>query len=199
MAQRYGLWSAVPLAEIIDQALARYDQRLHSELPRIQQLGREALEAQDPPTPALGEVGRVFDLLVASLSEHAPKEAHVVFPLVRELERDGPRARLPVATLEPAIRVLTREHDCLAAALFRLRRLTGDYTAPASWGESGHALYHGLDAFDRGLSDHLRLEDDVLFPRVLHLERRLLRSRVSVGGIGPGGRRDEAQRGGRGH
>jgi regulator of cell morphogenesis and NO signaling len=62
------------------------------------------------------------------------------------------------------------EHDSAGEALATLRRLTRDYQPPAG-ATPGLAHFYGeLEALDRDLREHIRLEDDILFPRAIALE-----------------------------
>ena len=59
------------------------------------------------------------------------------------------------------------EHDDHAADLRETRRLTADLVAPAEACTSWRALYLRLAAFEAELMDHIHLENNVLFRRVL--------------------------------
>jgi len=51
--------------------------------------------------------------------------------------------------------------------LARLRELTGGYRPPAGAGHALESLWHSLAHLDRELRDHIAIEDQELFPRVL--------------------------------
>jgi regulator of cell morphogenesis and NO signaling len=55
----------------------------------------------------------------------------------------------------------------------QLIRLTNHFEPP-SWACATHiALFAGLRKFEAGLREHIRLENDVLFPGAIQLEARL--------------------------
>jgi regulator of cell morphogenesis and NO signaling len=68
---------------------------------------------------------------------------------------------------EGPISVMVHEHDGAGEALARLRELTGGYVVPAEACTTWRALWHGLAALETSLHEHIHLENNVLFPRVL--------------------------------
>jgi regulator of cell morphogenesis and NO signaling len=65
------------------------------------------------------------------------------------------------------IAVMEAEHEAAGAALRRIRELTGDYTLPPGACTTWNALWHGLEALEVSLHEHIHLENNVLFPRAL--------------------------------
>ena len=54
-----------------------------------------------------------------------------------------------------------------------MRQLTDGFTLHRSATDAVSACYRELEAFDRDLQQHVRLENELLFPRALELERAL--------------------------
>jgi regulator of cell morphogenesis and NO signaling len=57
------------------------------------------------------------------------------------------------------------DHDDHAAEVACIRQLTRDLTLPVGACRKWTALYDGLGTFIEDLEEHMRLENDVLFPR----------------------------------
>jgi regulator of cell morphogenesis and NO signaling len=55
--------------------------------------------------------------------------------------------------------------------LAELSRLSGRYQAPADACPSYKALYHGLEEFEHDLHQHVHLENNILFPRAIEMEK----------------------------
>ena len=89
---------------------------------------------------------------------HLAKEEKVLFPII--LDGMGRMAAGP-------IRVMEQEHDDHREGLIETRRLTTDFTVPPEACTSWQALYLRLDALEADLMEHIHLENNVLFPRVL--------------------------------
>lgn len=54
-----------------------------------------------------------------------------------------------------------------------LRALTAGFTVPADGCPAYDACYRALEAFDRDLRTHIHLENNVLFPQAVALEREV--------------------------
>jgi regulator of cell morphogenesis and NO signaling len=57
-------------------------------------------------------------------------------------------------------------------ALVEIRALTHDYQLPTYACSTVRALYEGLEALEADLHVHIHLENNILFPRAIALERR---------------------------
>jgi iron-sulfur cluster repair protein YtfE (RIC family) len=79
--------------------------------------------------------------------------------------RNSPRAASTLAGLAPSDRV--------GAHLRAIRELTSDFTLPPEACNTVRALFDGLENLEHEMHDHVHLENEILFPRALELERAL--------------------------
>jgi len=131
--------------------------------------------ANHPDTlPALRDT---FRSLKEELDSHLEKEEHVLFPYVRELETAArglrPSMSIPLGLASGAIGVMEREHEVAGLALKTIHRLTDGFRPPDDACGSFRALYAGLEIFEADLHGHIHLENNILFPRALGMERKL--------------------------
>jgi regulator of cell morphogenesis and NO signaling len=77
---------------------------------------------------------------------------------------------------------LEEEHDRAGAALARLRSLSHGFVVPDDACATYRALCEGLVRFERELHEHVHLENNVLFPRVVSLQARAERLSAPVEG-----------------
>lgn len=115
----------------------------------------ERVHGGHPQCPA-GLAAHLRDMS-GELETHMAKEEQILFPMITR--GMGAMARGPVS-------VMRSEHDEHASALSTLDRLTFNLTLPDDACGSWRRLYEGLAAFRRDLTDHIRLENDLLFARV---------------------------------
>lgn len=152
-------WDQATPVELIEHILQAYHVPLWEELPRLDGMARKVLEVHHDKNPAgLTELVQVFAALRAELEAHLQKEEQILFPMIRQ--GHGRQAGGPVS-------VMMREHDGAGAMLRRLRELTDDYTVPAEACNTWTALWHGLAALESDLHQHIHLENNLLFPKVL--------------------------------
>jgi regulator of cell morphogenesis and NO signaling len=153
------VWMEAPLPALIDHILVRYHATLREELPRLESMARKVARVHGDKDPVRLE-GMLENLLAlkGELETHMLKEEHVLFPAIRE--GLGARTGGPVA-------MMVHEHAEVGELLRQMRDLTGGYTVPAGACNTWRALWHGLEALEDDLHEHIHLENNVLFPRAL--------------------------------
>jgi serine/threonine protein kinase len=102
------------------------------------------------------------------LATAAPGTRLRVFPAVRRLAEPGAGPE----DVQPALHGLEEDQDRAGSALARLRALSGGFAVPEDGCTTYRALYEGLARFERELHEHVHLENNVLFPRVVSLQAR---------------------------
>lgn len=163
------------LEDLCQDILERHHAHAHVAVPRIR--GYMASLADREPRAIPPELRTAFAELGDELASHLAKEENILFPALMtmsEAERSGKgRPALAFPTVLHPIRLMESEHARLAAGLERLAALTNGFTAPAGASDSVRRLMAELATFRDHLELHLRVENDVLFPLALELDRRL--------------------------
>jgi regulator of cell morphogenesis and NO signaling len=164
------------LDAMCDDIVERYHAPLHRALPRIQ--GDLAVLAASPAAPAFTGVAHAFAELADEVHTHLAKEENLLFPALGALaaaDREGAgRPTLPFATVLHPIRMMEAEHMRIGRSLERLREAAQTVPEPAALAPQWQHCLADLADLDRDLREHLRAEDEMLFPQALELERRLL-------------------------
>ncbi len=129
--------------------------------------------------PYIMKVTDSFESLVDELEEHIQKEEAAIFPYLKQMHsahsRKEPYGNLFVRTLsKPYHKTIELEHKRIAAYLKELRELTNDYHFTPSVCTNHQVLYHKLKELDADLVVHMRLENNVLFPKAMQMEKELL-------------------------
>jgi len=152
-------WSEAPLGDLIEHILQAYHRPLKEDLPRLESMARQVLEAHaDSSKTTLSELLSTFQGLKIELEQHMAKEEQILFPMIQQGQ--GAMAEGPIA-------VMHEEHDRAESALARLRTLTDDYVVPSQACETWRGLWQGLQALEQALDRHIHLENEILFPRAL--------------------------------
>ncbi len=151
-------WDVAPIPDLVAFIVTRYHNRLRDELPQLIALAQKVEQVHaDKATCPRG----LADHLAAvheNVLMHLAKEEKVLFPLI--LDGMGAMAAGP-------IRVMEQEHDDHREGLIQTRALTDNLVPPAEACTTWRALYLRLDALEADLMEHIHLENNVLFPRVL--------------------------------
>jgi regulator of cell morphogenesis and NO signaling len=152
-------WDETPLGDLIDHIVTHYHAGLREELPRLEAMVRKVHRVHGERDPErLAAILQVYLGLKTELEDHLDKEEAILFPMIRR--GLGAHATGPVS-------VMLREHNDAGEALQQLRELTGDYIPPADACTTWRALWHGLEALEAELHQHIHLENNILFPRAL--------------------------------
>ena len=170
-------WPTAPLDELVNHIVATHHEYLKIELPA---LGNRLVKvhevhgARDPVT--LARMVEVFGALREELEMHMHKEEVILFPFIQRYGAAAaqglPLPSVPFGSIANPIRVMEREHDTAGDALGELRRLTGNYQLPPYACSTVRALYEGLQTLETDLHIHIHLENNILFPRAIGLEKR---------------------------
>lgn len=168
-------WEARPLREIVAHIVEDHHSFVRGETPRIAGLLAKVRTRHGFLHPEIAKIEDLFLAMGQELSTHMLKEEQMLFPYIERLEkaaREG--APAPAAFFGSVARPIANmmaEHDDAGAILSQLRALSNGYTAPAGACPTYVALYSGLEDFERDLHRHVHLENNILFPRAMELER----------------------------
>jgi regulator of cell morphogenesis and NO signaling len=69
---------------------------------------------------------------------------------------------------------MQHEHESVSQALCKMRKLTSNYSFPHNASVSHQVVFLKLLELDNDLVQHMHLENDILFPRAIALEKELL-------------------------
>jgi regulator of cell morphogenesis and NO signaling len=147
------------------------------EMTRLESLIWKVIGAHGKNHPELSTLADQFQRICADLKPHMFKEEQVLFPYIVELERsvvqEGSVPTAPFGTVNNPIHMMMMEHDAAGDLLRELRQTSSNYTVPADGCISYSTLYEALEAFELDLHQHIHLENNILFPRAIEMEKKL--------------------------
>ena len=165
------------LGELVGHILDKHHVYTREEMARLEPLIEKVIAAHGENHPALRSLGGLFQQLCGDLKPHMFKEEQILFPYIVEMERSAvenrPAPFAPFGTVNNPIRMMMMEHDTVGGLLRELRSLSSNYTVPADGCISYQTLYQALEVFEKDLHQHIHLENNILFPRAIELERSL--------------------------
>lgn len=125
--------------------------------------------------PETIKVAEVFSRIEPDLASHMKKEEELLFPIIKKLvkaERTGTGLN-ELKSIERGVFMAESEHEQAGYDFRELRELTSEYAVPADACNSYRILYEKLLEFENDLSQHIHLENNILFPRAIAIEKRL--------------------------
>lgn len=178
-------WNTAPLGELIRHIVSTHHEYLKLELPRVGQRVKKVVQVHGASDPAgLSELENVYEGLWQELDMHMHKEEMMLFPAIQRYEaatQSGlPLPPPPFGSIANPIGVMEAEHESAGSALTRIRELTADFQAPSYACGTYRAMLDGLRALEADLHTHIHLENNILFPRVIAMEKGFSDHRYSV-------------------
>lgn len=174
--------SPIDPATLSTERLIQHIVRVHhhyvrQELPGLAQMARKLENKRGAWAAELTLVAELLEELRDKMFSHIQKEEQILFPFISQMDQssiiDYPSAHACFSSVSYPVFMMMQEHESANQIVAELRRLTTDFDAPV-WACATHiALLAGLLAFEADLKQHVHLENDVLFPRVLAMEGEL--------------------------
>jgi len=149
-------------------------------LPEISDVLDRFVEGHKTKYPRLPELLAAFKNLKKVLLPHLEHEEQVIFPYIRQIahahRNREPYAALLIRTLrKPVEDMMQNEHQYIRLYLRRSRELTLNYIPPPNACITHKVCLFKLQELDNDLVQHSYLENNILFPKALAMEKELLR------------------------
>ncbi len=148
-------------------------------LPQLESSLISFVEEHRKKYPELVQVLAVFKELITLLVSHNRHEEEIIFPYIKQIENTYRRketyGNLFVRTLRKPLSTIEGEHKKIGLLLQELRSLTHHYQFPANACTNHRVIYNKLKEFDNDMEQHEHLENNILFPKAVEIEKELLR------------------------
>jgi regulator of cell morphogenesis and NO signaling len=130
--------------------------------------------------PDLAEVDKIFHQLATELLPHLIEEEEIIFPYIRHIAHayndNDSYGNLLVRTMrKPLEAFMEKEHSFTGKQLTRMRELTQNYEPPKNACIQHRVIFSVLKDLDNDLAQHLHLENNILFPKAVAMEKELLK------------------------
>ncbi|HMN73495.1 MAG TPA: hemerythrin domain-containing protein [Rhodoblastus sp.] len=133
----------------------RYHARHRAELPEIAALAARVEQVHEGAPGVPRGLAGLLRKLIGELEVHMKKEELILFPAIRR--GGGPGIENPIAAMRA-------DHDDHGVEMACIEAMTNRLTAPGDACGSWRTLYARLGSFVADLSEHIRLENEILFP-----------------------------------
>lgn len=173
VTEDYANWPLDILADYIQKTHHRFTDNQISLLKISLEELKEELANEVP------ELAQIYDLFMegaGDLASHMKKEELVLFPFIKKMimsqitkrELDTPH----FGTVENPVNMMLHEHDDQGKILEQIELLTNKYKANYHH-EKLEAVYKQLQEFHWNMIKHIHLENNILFPKAILLEKEL--------------------------
>ncbi|MEL7832901.1 iron-sulfur cluster repair di-iron protein [Fodinibius sp. Rm-B-1B1-1] len=170
----YDQWS---LDFLVDYIVNNHHKFSRNKLPEIGKYAKKVASVHGERHEELKEIYYEFTMLHGEISNHLDKEERILFPYIKHLveaKEKGEKPQKPeFGNAANPIAMMEEEHDDSGEAIAKIRRLSNDFTPPEDACTTYRLLYQNLEAFEKDLHKHVHLENNILFPKAINLEKRL--------------------------
>jgi len=172
---QFGEWKMDFLADYISNVHHAY---LYNMLPDLGNRMSSFIEGHKKKFPVLLEMQCTFSELSRILLMHMPLEDEIIFPYIKQIEaarrRNEPYGHLFVRTLRKPLGEVEKVHEEISSLLKQLKVTSNDFNFPSNACTNHQVVYHKLREFYDDMVQHIHLENNILYPKVIETERQLL-------------------------
>jgi len=168
------------IPELIGYILFTHHAFLEKELPRLEKLLTQAIQDDGPGNPVLLEILAPFRQFMEAIQWHMKEEEKHLFPFLLLLVAPNQSPALNPESVENLTHLFEFEDDEIRLDLEQLRKKTRDFHVPAGASEAFRELYEDLSRLEAELNRHMRVENGILFPKVIAAETRLREGQVQA-------------------
>ena len=173
-SENYNRWNPDFLADYI---FNKHHQYYYDEAPVIHELLEKVANHHGERFPELLQVYKLYTNLTQELNAHFAKEEKILFPFIKGLVHAKQTGNVEELrdqfSLAGPVKMMETDHDAAGEILAALSEITDHYTPPADACNSFQFLYRKLKELDEDLHQHIHLENNILFPKALALEKEL--------------------------
>ena len=170
----YKSWPLDLLADYIEKKHHRY---VEEKTPVLRQFLDKLCKVHGQRHPELLEITTLFIGCAKDMASHMKKEELILFPFIKRMVRakaDGIKIESPqFATVENPIALMKHDHEAEGDRFRNIAELTNSYTPPADACNTYKVTFAMLDEFEKDLHLHIHLENNILFPEAIKLEKTL--------------------------
>jgi len=171
----YISWPIDLLADYIEKKHHRYVEEKTQEIkPYLDKICRVHGERH----PELFEINKHFNATAGELAMHMKKEELVLFPFIRKMakaKQEGVKIETPnFGTVQNPIQMMMDEHTTEGERFREIETLSNNYAPPHDACNTYRVTFALLKEFEQDLHLHIHLENNILFPKGIELEKELI-------------------------
>ncbi len=170
-------FNKIKLYQLADYIVYKHHNYVKKEMPQILSYLEKVASKHGNRHNELYKISELFVELSNEMTHHMHDEETILFPRIKQLEQYGfepiPYDIKYFEYLQLPIIDMSDEHEIAGSIMAEIKKLTNNYSAPADACTTYKLLFASLQAFEIDLHHHVNLENSILFPKALSLEKEL--------------------------
>lgn len=170
----YDEWPIDLLADFVVQKHHKY---VENSIPVLRQNLDKLCRVHGSNHPELFKITELFNALASDMIVHMKKEELMLFPFIRKLRHaqstgdSSPSAMF--GSVENPVNAMRDDHSFAGELLLSIKNLTNNYAAPDDACTTYRVTYSKLEEFQNDMFMHVHLENNIMFPKAINLEKAL--------------------------
>jgi regulator of cell morphogenesis and NO signaling len=123
----------------------------------------------------LFEINELFVESAKDLGAHMKKEELILFPFIKKMiaaKQKGENVEKPhFGSVENPVAMMKHEHTVEGDRFVKIAALTSNYQFPEDSCGTYQVTFKMLEDFEKDLHTHIHLENNILFPKAIELEK----------------------------
>lgn len=165
-------WPLDLLADYIEKNHHRY---VEEKTPVLLQFLNKLEKVHGGNHPELFEINQLFKGCAGELAQHMKKEELLLFPFIKKMVQatiNHEAIQEPgFGTIKNPIAMMMQEHENEGDRFVKIVALTNNYAPPADACNTYKVTFAMLEEFEQDLHKHIHLENNILFPKAIVLEK----------------------------
>jgi len=168
----FNSWPLDLLADYVEKTHHRYVEENSTVL--LQYLNK-LCKVHGDRHPELFEINKLFTESAQELAAHMKKEELILFPFIKRMvaaKQNGEELPKPhFGTVENPVAMMKHEHTTEGERFQKIAELTSNYQFPEDACGTYQVTFRMLEDFEQDLHKHIHLENNILFPKAIELEK----------------------------
>jgi len=164
-----------PIDLLVDYVEKKHHAYVESKITEIRPYLAKIVKVHGNDHPELLQIEDLFNKSAGELTSHMKKEELIIFPFIRKLveaQKSTLKIDLPhFNTIENPVAMMKKDHDNEGIRFRKIAELSKDYTTPSHACNTYKVTYALLKEFEEDLHLHIHLENNILFPEAIRLEK----------------------------
>ncbi len=165
------------LKELTEYIVKRHHVYVHEHIPILKKNLEKICEVHGEHHPELFIIKELFYDSAGALIMHMQKEELMLFPYIQRLESvkeyNAPLPKSPFGSVSNPIEMMMKEHQVEGERFDRISVLTEKYQPPEDACTTYEVTLKQLMDFENDLHRHIHLENNILFPKAIELEKQI--------------------------
>jgi len=165
-----------PLDLLVDYIEKKHHRYVEEKIPILKQFLDKLCNVHGERHTELFKINELFTASANELTAHMKKEEIILFPFIKKMVKAKLDSQMilqpPFGTVESPIAMMMNEHDNEGERFRQIDELSNNYQPPLDACNTYRVTFAMLDEFEKDLHLHIHLENNILFPAAIKLEKQ---------------------------